>query len=84
MGKFPYFRVFPTFWWYNLSNDLIHIFSKQILQWNTKFSLGILWPNPISTLYLEIKTLAIYSGHIRGNHNIAISQNAVIKTFQFS
>ena len=57
MGKIPYSGVFSTFWWYNLSNDMIHKFSKQILQWNTKFSLGILWPTPILTLYLEMKPL---------------------------
>jgi hypothetical protein len=49
MGKIPYFGVFPTFWWYHLSNDFILKFSKQIFQWKTKFSLGILWPNPISS-----------------------------------
>jgi hypothetical protein len=49
MGKIPYFGVFPTFWWYNLSNNFILKFSKQIFQWKTIFSLGILWPNPISS-----------------------------------
>ena len=54
MGKIPYFRGFPTFWWYNLSNDFILKFSKQMFQWKTKFNIGILWPNPISsTLFRE-------------------------------
>ena len=49
IGQNTYFRVFPTFWWYDLSNDFIHKFSKQIFQWKTKSSLGILLPNPISS-----------------------------------
>ena len=40
---------FPTFWWYHLSNDFILKFSEQIFQWKTISSLGILWPNPISS-----------------------------------
>ena len=46
MGKIPYFGVFPTFWWYDLSNDFILKFSKLIL--NGK-------QNLVQALYLEIK-----------------------------
>ena len=31
-GQNPLFQSFPTFWWYNLSNDFILKFSKQIFQ----------------------------------------------------
>ena len=41
-------------------------FSWLIFKWETKFSLGILWPNPISSTLFRDYTLEIYSGHIRG------------------
>ena len=42
----PYFKSFPTFWWYDLSYDFILKFSKLILQWETNFSLCILCSKP--------------------------------------
>jgi hypothetical protein len=40
------FKSFPTFWWYGLSFDFIPKFSRLILQWKTKVTLGILCSKP--------------------------------------
>ena len=52
--------TFSTFWWYVWLYDFILKFSWLIFEWETKFSLGILWPKPISSR-------TRYSGHIRGH-----------------
>jgi hypothetical protein len=51
--------------------------SSLICKWETKFTLGILWSNPISSTLFRDQTLEIYSGHIRGNTKIAITQKAL-------
>ena len=52
MGKIPYFRVFPLFFGIFGNKKFFLQFCWLIFKWETKFSLGILWPNPISSILL--------------------------------
>ena len=49
MCKIPYFRVFPLFGGIICQMILFSNFLSQFFKWETKFILGILWPNPISS-----------------------------------
>ena len=74
--------IFSTFLWYVWSYDFFLKFSRLIFKWETKFSLGILWPNPISSTLFRDQTLEIYTLVALGeNPKIAIIQKALDKIF---
>ena len=49
-GKNPLFYSFSTFFGMFGDKKIFLQFSWLIFKWETKFSLGILWPNPISSI----------------------------------
>jgi hypothetical protein len=53
-------KGFSTFLWDVWSYDIFLKFSRLIFKWETKFSLGILWSNPISSTLFGDQTLEIY------------------------
>ena len=62
-------KVFPLYC--GMFGNIIFLFlklSRLIFKWETKFSLGILWSNPISSTLFRGQTLEIYSGRIRGKN----------------
>ena len=63
--KLGFFHFIPPF--DGIFGNILR-FSRLILQWETKVTLGILCSNPILSNLFRDKTLEIYSGLIRQKH----------------